>query len=93
MACPIYHYWERVIYSLQFSFNLTKSDTELYYTTFNLNSGDHNNLRSQMQHINRGGMLNMTMDEAWEFFLIEFDAFINNSVPLSAIYPSIRIFT
>ena len=71
--------------SLRFSFNLTTTYTDLDYTMFNLNSGDYNNLRSQVQHIVWERMLNMTMDKTWDYFFMEFDTAINNSLPLSNI--------
>ena len=79
--------------SLRFSFNLTTSDTDLDYTTFNLNSGDYNNLRSQVQHIDWERMLNMTMDEAWDYFLWNLIQLLKTLFHYLLYDPGIRIFT
>jgi len=76
--------------SLQFFFNLTTPNYSLDCSRFNLNSGDYNNLRSQIQCIDWERMLDMTMDEAWEYFFMEFDTAIKNSVPLLTTKPKYK---
>ena len=47
-------------------------------------------LRSKVASIDCEGMLNMTMDEAWEYSYTTFDAAIKSSVPLSSTRPKFR---
>jgi len=70
--------------SLHFNFNLTTPNNNSEYTSFNLNAGDYNFLRSQVTSINWEGMVNMTMEEAWDYFFTQFDTAIKNSIPLTS---------
>ena len=49
---------------------LTTPNDNLEYTRFNLNAGDYNSLRAQVASIDCEGMLNMTMDEAWNISML-----------------------
>ena len=75
--------------SLQFSFNLTSHDS-FDYVKYNLNAGDYDYLRSQVQCIDWERMLSMTMNEAWEYFSIEFGSAIGCSVPFSTVRPKYK---
>ena len=66
------------------------SNDNLDYTEFNLNAEDYDHLRSQVQCIDWEKMLNMTMDEAWEYFFIECNAAIKNSVPVLTVRPKYK---